>query len=145
MPGLIYGFVYFFREKEKNTKIQFGVIWLISIFWIILSSVRAGGDMWDNPRYRISFLVFISFVVAQAILHGWRTKDHWLTRIFLAEVIFVLFFLQWYIARYTGIFDNLPFLYMVGILSFIFVLIFGSGLFHEFARKKREQTKVTLQ
>jgi len=145
MPGLIYGFVYFFREKDKNRKIQFGVIWLISIFWIILSSVRAGGDMWDNPRYRISFLVFISFVVAQAFLHGWRTKDHWLTRIIIAEVIFVLFFLQWYIARYTGIFENLPFMYMVGILSIIFILILGSGLFHEFARKNREKTKITLK
>ena len=145
MPGLFYGFVYFFREKDKKRKIEFGVLWLISMFWIILSSVRAGGDMWDNPRYRISFLVFISFVVAQAFLYGWRTKDHWLKRIIIAEIIFVLFFLQWYIARYTGIFDNLPFLYMVGILSIIFVLIFGSGLFYEFARKNREKTKTTIQ
>jgi len=144
MPGLIYGLVYLFREKDKNRKVQFGVFWLISIFWIILSSVRAGGDMWDNPRYRISFLVFISYIVAQALLYGWKSKDHWLTRIILAEVIFILFFLQWYIARYLGIFDNLPFMQMVGILSIIFIVIFVSGLVHEFRRKNKAKTNVTL-
>lgn len=144
MPGLIYGLVYLFREKDKNRKVQFGVFWLISIFWIILSSVRAGGDMWDNPRYRISFLVFISYIVAQAFLYGWKSKDHWLTRIILAEVIFILFFLQWYIARYLGIFDNLPFMQMVGILSIIFIVIFVSGLVHEFGRKNKAKTNVTL-
>lgn len=138
MPGLIYGFIYYLREKEKNKKTLFFILWLISIFWIILSSIRAGGDMWDNPRYRMSFLLLISFVVVEAFLNGWKKKDHWLIRIIIGEIVFVLFFLQWYIARYWGIFDNLPILHMMVVLAAIFILILASGLIHEHKKKKSE-------
>jgi hypothetical protein len=138
MPGLIYGFIYYLREKEKSKKTLFFILWLISIFWIILSSIRAGGDMWDNPRYRMSFLLLISFVVVEAFLNGWKEKDHWLIRIIIGEIVFVLFFLQWYIARYWGIFDNLPILHMMVVLAAIFILILASGLIHEHKKKKSE-------
>jgi hypothetical protein len=131
-PGLIYGLVYYFREKDKDARKQFLVLWLITIFWIFLSSIRAGGDMWDNPRYRLSFLVIISFIVGKSLFGGWVRKDHWLIRIFVAELIFVLFFLQWYIARYTGLFENLSFFNMVYILSLLFGIILITGIIREY-------------
>ncbi len=131
MPVLLYGIVYFIREKEKNKKFEFLFIWLLNIFWIVLSSTRAGGDMWDNPRYRVSFLIFIAYVVGIAFVHGCKTKDHWLKRFFIAEIIFVLFFLQWYISRYIGLFQNLPFFQMVIVLSIIFGIILITGIIKE--------------
>ncbi len=131
LPILVYGIVYFFREKEKIKKFEYLVIWSFSVFWIMLSSIRAGGDMWDNPRYRLGFLIFIAYIIGVAFYHGWKTKDHWLTRLFIAELVFVLFFLQWYISRYTGLFENLPFFQMVFVLSIIFGLILISGIVKE--------------
>ncbi len=131
MPVIVYGFVYIFREKQKEKKLEYLFLWLLSIFWIFLSSIRAGGDMWDNPRYRLSFLLFIAYIVGVAFYHGWKTKDHWLARFFVAELVFVLFFLQWYISRYTGLFENLPFFSMVIILSIVFGVILVTGIFKE--------------
>ncbi len=131
MPVIVYGLVYIFREKQKEKKLEYLFIWALSVFWIFLSSIRAGGDMWDNPRYRLSFLLFVAYLVGVALYNGWKTKDHWLTRIFIAELVFVLFFLQWYISRYTGLFDNLPFFQMVIVLSIIFGGILLTGIFKE--------------
>jgi hypothetical protein len=131
LPILVYGIVYFFRENEKFKKFEYLFIWSFSVFWIMLSSIRAGGDMWDNPRYRLSFLIFIAYIIGVAFYHGWKTKDHWLTRIFIAELVFVLFFLQWYISRYTGLFENLTFFQMVFVLSIIFGIILITGILKE--------------
>jgi len=131
IPILVYGIVYFFRENEKFKKFEYLFVWSFSVFWIMLSSIRAGGDMWDNPRYRLSFLIFIAYIIGVAFYHGWKTKDHWLTRIFIAELVFVLFFLQWYISRYTGLFENLTFFQMVFVLSIIFGIILITGILKE--------------
>jgi hypothetical protein len=143
LPILVYGIVYFFRENEKFKKFEYLFIWSFSVFWIMLSSIRAGGDMWDNPRYRLSFLIFIAYIIGVAFYHGWKTKDHWLTRIFIAELVFVLFFLQWYISRYTGLFENLTFFQMVFVLSIIFGIILITGIvkevkIHKLINEKKE-------
>ena len=143
IPILVYGIVYFFRENEKFKKFEYLFIWSFSVFWIMLSSIRAGGDMWDNPRYRLSFLIFIAYIIGVAFYHGWKTKDHWLTRIFIAELVFVLFFLQWYISRYTGLFENLTFFQMVFVLSIIFGIILITGIvkevkIHKLINEKKE-------
>lgn len=139
LPNLIYGIIYIFREKTKIKKLEFLFIWSLSIFWIVLSSIRAGGDMWDNPRYRMSFLVFIAYIVGIAFVNGWKKKDHWFFRIIIAEIIFLIFFLQWYISRYTGLFDKLPFFQMVIVLSIIFVLIIVTGIIKEIKSKPSEK------
>lgn len=137
IPGIVYGFIYFFRENDKRKKILFGILWSISIFWIVLSSIRAGGDMWDNPRYRISFLLIMSYVIVEGFSYGWQMKDHWLRKIIIAETIFVLFFLQWYISRYFGVFDKLPIMYMAVILLVIMFLIIFVGVFQEIIGSKK--------
>ena len=140
IPALLYGLVYMFREKDKHLKFEFVFIWFLSVFWIILSSIRAGGDMWDNPRYRLSFLLFITFAVSQSFSYGWKTKDHWFKRILLAEAIFVLFFLQWYISRYTNIFENLPFFQMVIVLVVIFMIIIFTGIWTELRLERKRKS-----
>jgi len=141
IPAILYGLVYIFRQKDKNRKLEFVFIWSLSLFWIVLSSIRAGGDMWDNPRYRLSFLLFISFAVGQSFTYGWNSKDHWLKRIILGEVIFVLFFLQWYISRYTNVFNNLPFFQMVIILTIIFLIIIFTGVLKEINLNKKQSNR----
>ena len=70
-------------------------------FWIILASARAGGDQWDNPRYRVILLMFQAALAAYALLWARQNHDRWLGRVLAVEGIFLLFFGYWYIARYT--------------------------------------------
>ncbi|HAF61110.1 MAG TPA: hypothetical protein DCK95_02155, partial [Anaerolineaceae bacterium] len=54
----------FFVRKEKDTKNRRVLIYTIAfiLFWVFLSSLRAGGDQWDNPRYRTAILPWITLV-----------------------------------------------------------------------------------
>jgi hypothetical protein len=67
----------------------------------LVASYRAGGDLWDNPRYRTVFAGL------QAALAGWvwiehrRLADSWLRRALLAIGAVMFWFLPWYLRRYT--------------------------------------------
>lgn len=76
--------------------------WGVVALWIILSSYRAGGDQWDNPRYRSILLLWQALLAAQTWLWWRETHNHWMKRILLAEGIFLALFLYWYLARYSG-------------------------------------------
>jgi hypothetical protein len=103
--------------------------------WILFASLRGGGDQWDNPRYRTILFLW------QAILAGyvwvwWReTRNVWLTRIILMEIVFLLFFGQWYASRYYHFGGQLPFAQMVTIILGFWALIFCGGWWLD--RKRR--------
>ena len=102
LPLLVYSFRSILKIPEKQER--FAWLWLLIMTWgwIILSSVRAAGDQWDNPRYRVVFLFFQAALVAQAIIWQRASKDRWLWRFLEVEGVFLVFFGYWYAARYTG-------------------------------------------
>ncbi len=126
LPLIVYGSVSAFFELEKSTRNK--MLWLALVIWtwIIICSTRAGGDMWDNPRYRTIILVFMVVFAAWAWERAKIQSFIWLKRIVLVEGIFLLFFMQWYAARYYRIFLKLPFFIMVGwILGLSGVVVIG--------------------
>ncbi len=126
-PLLLYGF--FALPKLDSTQARRIWTWfgLACWFWIILASLRAGGDQWDNPRYRVIFLALEALFAARAWITFREQKDAWLPRILTVEVIFLAFFTQWYASRYYVRFGTLSFGSMVAwILSIsIFVILGG--------------------
>lgn len=97
--------------------------------WIIISAVRAGGDQWDNPRYRLIFFGFQALVVAYAWITWRRTSDAWLPRIVAIEVICLLLFAQWYIARYLRVGVHLPIMLVLGLsLTAVVAILVGGWL-----------------
>jgi 4-amino-4-deoxy-L-arabinose transferase-like glycosyltransferase len=100
LPPLIYGTLAAFQaEKHRSTLL---LLALVAWATIVLASYRAGGDLWDNPRYRASF------IVVQALLAGWawvtaRSRSSpWLRRWFIALSGSNVVFLHWYVGRYFG-------------------------------------------
>ena len=90
--------------------------WLavFSWMWILLCAVRAGGDQWDNPRYRLIFFGIQALVASFAWL-SWRAeRDPWLLRILAAEALCLLLFSQWYLARYYLIGIHFPIMVVMG-------------------------------
>jgi hypothetical protein len=101
-------------------------LWITSWAWMILSAIRAGADDWDNPRYRVMFLLLQAALAAFAWTRSRAAKDPWLGRVLIVEGIFLAFFIEWYASRYYGFAGKLPFGVMVGcILALSGLVIFG--------------------
>jgi hypothetical protein len=85
---------------------RFPVHWLAVgmslVVWagVFISAYRGGGDQWDNPRYRVMFIVL------QVALAGWvwseqrRESDPWLRRIIVVAGLVLAWFIPWYVRRY---------------------------------------------
>lgn len=99
LPFVVYGFFAVFSAKKEENRTMLIFLGLTFAIWVLIASLRAGGDQWDNPRYRTTFLPWM------AILMGWvwtrlRTqKCPWFWRILTIEGIFLVFFIIWYIDR----------------------------------------------
>ncbi len=136
MPILLYGFVYALRtlkaDKGRNL-----IVWILIMVWILLSSLRAGGDQWDNPRYRINLFVLIAVYLAETIDYLIEHRDHWFTRIGIAIVVFLSFFFYWYINRYIGTFAQIDFYLMIGLILISFAILFVSGLIDEYRQQRQ--------
>jgi hypothetical protein len=113
------------------------VIWA----WILISSARAGGDQWDNPRYRTIFLPWMALVAGWAIFYALKNKDRWLARILMVEGVFLFFFGIWYVDRYylPNIRIGLPWVILL-VLGFS-GLILVWGFIRDRRQKKRSLTE----
>jgi hypothetical protein len=119
---------------EKRRKL---LQWLSLIVWgwVLFTALRGGGDQWDNPRYRTILFMW------QAILAGhvwvwWReTKNSWVLRIVVMEVVFVGVFGQWYANRYLHVGWQFSFVQMVTLILVLWLGVFGWSVWHD--RTKR--------
>jgi len=99
LPFLVYALVRSVRKIRKHS-LAAGMslgMWMV----ILVAAYRGGGDQWDNPRYRVSFAGL------QAALAAWAWVDHrsepdpWMRRIFIGVVWVFVWFIPWYVRRYT--------------------------------------------
>ncbi len=116
-------------------------IWLWTgaflLLWLLLSSYRAGGDLWDNPRYRAAFLPWFALLGGWAVLRAIDQRDAWLVRWLLVEVIFLGFFTNWYFSRYYQWWGRLPFGQMVAWILGLSALVLSSGLWSKWLPKRK--------
>ena len=131
LPLIVYGTLSTFYEVDKTLRLRMQWLAVVIWTWIIVSSIRAGGDMWDNPRYRTIILVFIVIFVAWAWEHAKLHRFIWLKRVALVEGVFLLFFMHWYAARYYQIFVKLPFFTMIVWILGISAVILVGGLVYD--------------
>ncbi|MBN1452049.1 MAG: hypothetical protein JW963_13620 [Anaerolineales bacterium] len=128
-PVLLYAFIAAWKNKKTRERNLWLWITVISWSWIILTTLRGGGDQWDNPRYRAILLLWQSLAAAYAWSCFRVRSDSWLVRIFLVESIFLAFFTQWYLSRYFHIGGQIPFGWMVAlIIGSSFIVLVGGGL-----------------
>jgi hypothetical protein len=115
-PFLIYALLAALRPIDEPRRRQ--LIWLGA--WILAGTLGAalvaGGDQWDNPRYRAWLIPWGALVAAWGI--GWARahKDAWLTRLLIVESVFVLIFTEWYISRYYALIPKLNFWLMTAVI-----------------------------
>jgi hypothetical protein len=94
---------------------------------VVISAVRAGGDMWDNPRYRTIFLPWMALLCAWGVQWARQHKDAWMRRIILLEGIFVAVFTSWYVSRYFRLYKKLFFWQNVVVIVILAALVIILG------------------
>jgi len=130
VPILLAGFILLWKEPGKKDRRVLLLFYITIIIWTILSSARAGGDQWDNPRYRSIFLVWMALAGAYGLVRTIKNRSFWLWRLLLLEVIYMGFFIHWYLSRYYDLFKRMDFWPMVRLLLIIgAVIIFGGIIF----------------
>ncbi|HEY5269776.1 MAG TPA: glycosyltransferase family 39 protein [Anaerolineales bacterium] len=103
LPFLLYSLRSIWKIVDKRERLAWLWLWLVSWAWIIISAARAGGDQWDNPRYRVILLLFQAALAAQVLTWQRATRDRWLGRILAVEGVFLVLFGYWYFSRYAGL------------------------------------------
>lgn len=127
LPLLIYGLLSAWRIPDLKIRRQ--MIWTgaITVIWILVASARGGGDASDNPRYRVIFLVWMALLAGWAWDWAKARQFRWLIRWGLVDAIFLLFFTQLYLARYTKIFPQINLFLMMGLIGVLSAVVLVGG------------------
>jgi hypothetical protein len=136
-PAIIFSFITSIITRAfRDRRI---LIWLSVIFflWVLISSIRAGGDQWDNVRYRAIFTTWMAVLGAWGFIQAKEIHSAWLKRFYLVEGVFVLVFLQWYLSRYYKLFGRMRFWPMVLVIIGASAAILIGGFLMDYFHKKR--------
>jgi len=102
IPFFIGGLLSVWKMQDRSEYRAWIWLWVITCVWIVVSSYRAGGDQWDNPRYRVIFLLWQALLAANAWVWWRKTHNAWMGRILAVEGVFLILFGYWYFSRYTN-------------------------------------------
>ncbi|MDY6874187.1 MAG: hypothetical protein SVR81_09525 [Chloroflexota bacterium] len=127
LPLLVYATIRIWKAEPPVRKRWLGVFLMAALAWLLIASARAGGDQWDNPRYRTIFLPWMALLAGWGLDFAGRTKDRWLGRLLAVEGVFLLFFTEWYVSRYFPVIPRLEFELMVGLIVVLSLAILLGG------------------
>ncbi len=142
-PFLVYGLFTLWRQDDPRMRRL--ALWLIVsvFFWLMVASLRGGGDLTDNPRYRSLFLPWLALLAAWSVDWALARKDAWLWRWVAVEGIFLAFFTHWYISRYYRLWYKMDFWTMViWIIGLSALVLVGGWVWDRYNGKWRKQPRM---
>lgn len=128
-------------QKQGLQRNLIFLTFVIVLGWSLLSSFRAGGDLWDNPRYRTLLLPWLTLLASWAYLTARQYRDVWLARLLACEGVFLLTFGVWYANRSFRLGLDLPFLQVAGITGVLCGLILAAGYWHDQRQRIKTGTR----
>ena len=138
LPLLVYAFIKVWRVESPTKKRWLTVMILVIWAWIFIASARAGGDQWDNPRYRTIFLPWMAITASWGLRYAFKTKDRWLQRALAVEGIFLAFLTYWYISRYYPVVPGMDFLVMAASILVLSTLLLVGGWLRDRQRARNQ-------
>jgi len=128
-PCLLYSLLAIWKSPRGSDRNGWFWVWAVVWVWIVVSAMRAGGDQWDNPRYRVIFLLWQAALFAKGWTWQRQARNPWFGRILAIEGIFLLFFTEWYVSRTFQIVGRLSFWEMVIAITILGFIILAGGWF----------------
>jgi len=103
LPLLVLAPLQALRDKTFGAFNKRSALMLALIVWagILIAAFRAGGDPWDNPRYRAIFAGLQIGLAAWVVIQQRRAQAPWLRRGVVSIALIMAWFLPWYLRRYT--------------------------------------------
>ena len=97
LPFLLVSPFVLWNVKDKR-KLATG---LVVVVWmgILIAALRSGGDLWDNPRYRVVFISLQAVLVAWVWVVQRSSSNPWLKRAIIGLGIILAWFIPWYLQR----------------------------------------------
>jgi hypothetical protein len=134
LPLLAYAVVRVWQLEPSRKRRWLIFLALLVWAWVFIASARAGGDQWDNPRYRTILLPWMALVGGWAIQFAIKTRDAWFTRILIIEGLLLMVITGWYLGRYNPALPRFGFGLMVAIILALSGLVIGVGWLHDSRR-----------
>ena len=92
---------------------------------ILVAAMRGGADLWDNPRYRAML------AAPQVLLAAWvwvcyrQRQETWIKHLAVALGLILLWFVPWYLRRYTAFFWPLSDFFLTLGLGIASAILYG--------------------
>jgi len=128
LPFFVYGIGVVINKIHKNRDWALGWLMAIMVLWIFISSARAGGDQWDNPRYRAIFLTILAAIVGLVWERISQGQARWFWRIVTLDCAFILIFTNWYFNRKFASGIPIPTEYALGLFGLLLLIVIVGGL-----------------
>jgi len=121
------------KEKRRLATGLFLIVWM----GILIAALRSGGDLWDNPRYRVVFISFQAVLVAWVWIVQRAGNNPWLKRVIIGLGIILLWFIPWYMGRSGWLNWPIENVFVTLAFGLISVFIVNLGLYF-WGRRRRE-------
>ncbi|MDD5467211.1 MAG: glycosyltransferase family 39 protein [Anaerolineales bacterium] len=105
LPFLVYAPVMALRRAWARQPGATIALALSAVVWlgILGASLRAGADLWDNPRYRVMFAGLQVSLAAWVWVTYRQVGDTWLKKTVVCLGLVLLWFVPWYLRRYLSL------------------------------------------
>ncbi len=137
LPLLGYAVVRVWRLEPSRKRRWLILMALMVWAWVLIASARAGGDQWDNPRYRTILLPWMALVGGWAIQFAQKNRDVWFTRILMMEGLLLAVITGWYLGRYNPAIPSFGFGHMVAMILVLSGLTLGLGWLNDRKRSAK--------
>lgn len=136
IPFLLYSTGAIWKDARKNH--NWGLLWisLLMLVWVVISSARAGGDQWDNPRYRAILLLWLALIIGWSWQRLRQSRAAWFWRIIILESVFVFIFTNWYLNRILAMGVNIPINWLLVSYILLTLAVIVQGIFADQKKKQ---------
>jgi hypothetical protein len=132
-PTVLFSGFSAFRTKFGKPCWRFLWLFLVCLVWLGVAAAVAGGDQWDNPRYRSLFIPWMAILAAW----GWHNRTVWLYRLWVAVGLSVMVFLEWYISRYYSALPHFDVRFTIVFAGISAVGFLAGSLVWDFFKRKQ--------
>ncbi len=126
IPLLLYAPFAALTARPEDRRAALGLA-AINLVWVVVASYRAGGDMWDNPRYRTHLMVWTALLAGWAWSQARARRSAWLVRWYGVIGIFLVVTLRWYLSRYTAWKSSLSLIEFLALTAGLSALLLAGG------------------